>query len=114
TTASAQPASPPVVVPLPRILVIEDNRDGADSFAMLLRLFGYDVRVAYGGAEGVAAAKAEPPDAVLCDIGLPGMDGYAVAQALREDPATAGAVLIAISGHGSEADRQRSRQAGFV
>jgi CheY-like chemotaxis protein len=97
-----------------KVLVIEDNRDGADSLAVLLRLFGYDARVAYSGADGVAAAKLDPPDVVLCDLGLPQMDGYAVAAALRADPTTAGTGLVAVSGHGTDAERQRCAEAGFV
>jgi signal transduction histidine kinase/CheY-like chemotaxis protein len=97
-----------------KVLVIEDNRDGADSLAVLLRLFGYDARVAYSGQEGVSAAKADPPDIILCDLGLPGMDGYAVAAALKADAATADIQLVAISGHGMEAERQRCAEAGFV
>jgi CheY-like chemotaxis protein/anti-sigma regulatory factor (Ser/Thr protein kinase) len=114
TAAPAEPPAAPAAAAPPRLLVIEDNRDGADSLAMLLRLFGYDVCVTYTGPEGVAAAQAEPPDVVLCDLALPGMDGYAVARALRADPAMADTVLIAVSGHGGEADRQQSREAGFV
>ena len=67
-----------------RVLVVEDNRDTASSLKMLLNHSGFEVTVAFTGAEGVAAALASPPDAVLCDIGLPGLDGYAVARALRQ------------------------------
>jgi CheY-like chemotaxis protein len=97
-----------------KVLVIEDNRDGADSLAVLLRLFGFDVRVAYTGPDGVAAAKADPPNVVLCDLGLPGMDGYAVAAALRAEPTTAAVHMVAVSGHGSDVDRQRCLDVGFV
>ena len=92
---------------------IEDNRDAADSLRMLLQLLGHQVTVAYTGPEGVRLARQSLPDVVLCDIGLPGLDGYGVASELRRDPATAGAALIAITGYGQEEDRQRSRQAGF-
>jgi CheY-like chemotaxis protein len=104
----------PVAEPQAKVLVIEDNRDSADSLAVLLRLFGYDAGVAYTGANGLAAAKADPPDVILCDLGLPGLDGYAVAAALRADPTTAGARLVAVSGHGTEAERVRCTEAGFV
>ena len=97
-----------------RVLVIEDNRDAADSLVVLLRLFGFDVRVAYSGSDGIAAAQADPPDVILCDLGLPGLDGFAVAAALRPDPLTARVTMIAVSGHGSDADRHRSAEAGFV
>ncbi len=96
-----------------KVLIVEDNRDAADSLAELLRLFGYQVSVAYTGPEGVTAASEFHPEVILCDIGLPGLDGYAVAQHLRHDPLTASIRLIAVTGYGSEADRKRSRQAGF-
>ena len=96
-----------------RVLVVEDNRDAADSLAMLLRAYGYDVTVAYTGPDGVQAARQTKPDAVVCDVGLPGMDGYRVAQALRGDPATASSRLIALTGYAQEEDRRRAREAGF-
>jgi CheY-like chemotaxis protein len=96
-----------------RVLVVEDNRDSADSLRMLLELFGHDVAMAYTGPDGVDAARQTPPDVVLCDIGLPGMDGFAVATALRGNPATADVRLIAITGYGREEDVRRAREAGF-
>ncbi|MRG93088.1 ATP-binding protein [Polyangium spumosum] len=96
-----------------RILVIEDSRDTADIMQNLLRLLGYRVDVAYTGPEGIAAAERLAPDVVLCDLGLPDMDGYAVAKALRKSPATAGSYLIAQTGYGSAEDRRRARDAGF-
>jgi CheY-like chemotaxis protein len=96
-----------------RILVVEDNVDAAESLRMLLELFSYEVTVTHSGAAGVEVAHREQPDVVVCDIGLPGMDGFAVARALREDPLTAAARLIAVTGYGQEEDRQRAREAGF-
>jgi CheY-like chemotaxis protein len=96
-----------------KVVVIEDNRDTADSLQLLLVLQGHEVRVAYTGPEGLKAASEACPDVVLSDIGLPGLDGYAVAAALRREPATAQARLIAVSGYGAEEDRRRSREAGF-
>jgi CheY-like chemotaxis protein len=96
-----------------RVLVVEDNRDAADSLQMLLEVFGYEVSVAYTGPDGVAAAKEMRPDAVVCDIGLPGLSGYEVARALRRHPATAKARMIAVTGYGGEDDRRQSREAGF-
>lgn len=96
-----------------RVLVVDDNRDSADSMAMLLQLHGHEVRVAYDGLEGVRAALADAPDVVLCDIGLPGLDGFCVARALRDDPRTARARLIAITGYGTEQTRRMCREAGF-
>ena len=74
---------------------------------------GYDVRVAYNGLDGVQMAEEWPPDFVLCDIGLPGLDGYGVARALREHPATSRAHLVAVSAYGSDDARRRGREAGF-
>ncbi len=96
-----------------RILVVEDNRDSAESLRLLLQLFGHEVSVAYSGTEGVQAAKRLHPDVVLCDIGLPGMDGYGVVGELRRDPETATTPAIAVTGYGAEEDRRRSQQAGF-
>src|SRR5262249_16136105 len=89
------------------------HRDSAESLRMLLELAGYEVIVAHSGPEGVKAAKRATPAVVLCDIGLPGMDGFAVAEALRKDPFTAGARLIAVTGYGHEDDKRRALQAGF-
>ena len=96
-----------------RILVVEDKPDAAEMLRILLVLLGHEVAVAHTGPEGVEAARRGPPDVVLCDIGLPGLDGYGVARALRQDPATAGVRLIAVTGYGSDEDRRRSREAGF-
>jgi CheY-like chemotaxis protein/two-component sensor histidine kinase len=96
-----------------RILVVEDNRDSADTLRLLLELYGYEVTVAYNGPDGVKAAEERKPNIVLCDIGLPGLDGYGVARTLRRNPATAKAHMIAVTGYGSDADRCRSREAGF-
>ncbi len=97
-----------------RVLIVEDNEAAAESLRVLLELLGHEVRVASTGPEGLAVAHSWLPEVVLCDIGLPGgLDGFAVAAALRRDPATAKARLIAVTGYGSEQDRERARQAGF-
>lgn len=96
-----------------RVVVIEDNRATADSLRQLLDLSGHEVRVAYDGPTGVRACHDWPPDAVLCDIGLPGLDGYGVAIALREDPDTAQARMVAITAYDSDEARRRSREVGF-
>ena len=96
-----------------RILVVEDNRDSAETLQKLLELCGYSVAVAYSSKEGLESAARTPPDIVLCDIHLPDSDGYAFAEALRDNPKTAGARLIAVTGYGGEQDRRRSREAGF-
>ena len=92
---------------------MDDNADAADSLALLLQMDGHTVRVARSGPEGLDMARQWRPRALLLDLGLPGMDGYAVARALRADPATAGVVIIALSGYGQESDREKTRVAGF-
>jgi CheY-like chemotaxis protein len=96
-----------------RILVVEDNRDSADSLRLLLEFSGHEVAVAYSGHDGVQAAEQYQPDVVLCDIGLPGLDGYRVARKLRDNPTTAKARLIAVTAYGQDEARLRSHQAGF-
>jgi CheY-like chemotaxis protein len=97
-----------------RILVVEDNVDSADSLNLLLRLYGHEVQVARTGPTALEMASACRPDVVLLDIGLPGMDGYQVAQRLREKPEFKNVMLCALTGYTpSEADRQRHPQTGF-
>jgi CheY-like chemotaxis protein len=96
-----------------RVLIIEDNRATADSLRQLLDLRGHEVRVAYDGLAGLRAAWEWAPDVVLCDVGLPRLDGYGVAVALRQLPATARARLIAITAYCSDEARRRSAQVGF-
>lgn len=96
-----------------RILVVDDNVDSADSLAWLLRLSGHQTRIAYDGPSALEAAQSFHPQAVVLDLGLPGLDGFAVASRLREDPSTAGALLVAVSGYGQSEDLRRSREAGF-
>jgi PAS domain S-box-containing protein len=107
------PVSPSSVGKRKRILVIEDNRDSAESLRMLLDLSGYEVEVAYTGTTGVEAAARFRPHAVVCDIGLPELDGYGVARALRQRPDLAGARLIAVTGYGRSEDIEKARRAGF-
>jgi CheY-like chemotaxis protein len=83
------------------------------TLAMVVGLWGFEVRTAHTGTDGVEQARALRPEIVLCDIGLPGLDGYAVARALRGDAATRGARLIAITGYGSEEERAQAIAAGF-
>ncbi|MFK3740649.1 response regulator [Massilia sp. TN1-12] len=97
----------------PTILLIEDNDDGREMMATMLSSFGYPVLQARDGVEGVATALAQQPDVALVDIGLPGIDGYEVARRLRQDEATRGIRLIALTGYGLEEDQRRGLEAGF-
>lgn len=116
----AQKAEQPALAPDPssvdspplQVLVIEDNRDAADSMRDLLAWKGHAVVTAHTGTEGLEKARRFLPDVVICDIGLPEMDGYAVAKALRDDPATREVHLIMVSGYAQEEDVARSREAG--
>jgi len=96
-----------------RIVVIDDNEDAAESLAMLLRLKGHDVQIAFDGPSGLSLALSAVPDCVLVDIGLPGMDGYEVAKRLRSSNADGHTLLVALTGYSKDEDRTRSRQAGF-
>lgn len=113
------PASPPSQSPPQRenglkILVIEDNRDAAESLRVLLSLLGNKVEVAYDGVAGLDAARQFRPEVLVSDLGLPGdTDGYAVARAMRADPALSDVFLVALSGYGQDDDRRRAEDAGF-
>jgi PAS domain S-box-containing protein len=95
------------------VLVVDDNRDSADSLALLLRAFGYEASVVYDGPAAAQFAQKRSPDVILLDIGLPGMNGYEVAKQIRSDSKNNSMLLIAISGYGQETDRRRSEEAGF-
>jgi signal transduction histidine kinase/DNA-binding response OmpR family regulator len=96
-----------------RILVVDDNVDGAESLAVLLRVGGHDVRVAHDGPSALTVAAEHRPEVVLLDIGLPGLDGYEVARRMRREPDLENCLLIAITGYGRDEDRRRSLDAGF-
>ena len=97
-----------------RVLVIEDNVDAADTLRELLLMWGHEVELAHDGAAGVERARAFRPDVVLCDIGLPVMDGYAVARAIRAEPALASTLLVAVTGYALPEDLRRAEEAGFA
>lgn len=96
-----------------RILVVDDNRDAADSLGMLLRMMGNQVHTAHDGLEAVGAAATFQPDLVLLDIGLPKLNGYEVARRIRKQEGGADMILIALTGWGQEEDRRLSKEAGF-
>jgi PAS domain S-box-containing protein len=96
-----------------RVLIIEDDRDAAQSLREALELSEHRVEVAYDGEDGFECARTFRPEVVICDIGLPGMDGYDVARAFRADAALRGILLVALTGYGMPEDQARAAQAGF-
>ena len=96
------------------MLIVDDNRDAAESSSALLQAVGYETRVAYDGVAALAEVEAFHPEIVLLDIGLPGMDGLEVARRLGESESGRSALLVAVTGWGQEQDRQRSEEAGFA
>ena len=96
-----------------RVLIVDDNPDGAETMAMLLRGAGHEVEIAGDGDQAVSSARTFLPEAVLLDIGLPGKDGYQVAAELRSRPETRAALIIVVSGYGQEEDRRRAKAAGI-
>jgi CheY-like chemotaxis protein len=122
--ALAEPATEPAPEPaegLPapsangprRVLVVDDNVDSAESMAVLLRLYGHEVRLAHDGEAALKEARAFKPDVMFLDLSLPKMDGYEVARRLRLEPAMSGMTLVAMTGYGHEEERRRTREAGF-
>lgn len=96
-----------------KILVVDDNRDAADTLAMLLKLKKHRVHVCYRGREAVEAAVSLQPEVVLLDIGMPELDGYETCRLIRQQPGGNEMVLIALTGYGQEDDKRRSTEAGF-
>jgi len=96
-----------------RVLVVDDNRDAAETTALFLELAGHEVQVADDGVQALDGAAAFAPDVVVLDIGLPRMDGYEVARRLRTRPETRHALLIALTGYGQQSDRMLAKEAGF-
>jgi PAS domain S-box-containing protein len=96
-----------------RVLLVDDNRDSADTLAMLLKHLGTEVKIAYDGRSALDALRIYRPSLLLLDIGMPGMDGYDVARQVRQIPEFCDLVLIALTGWGQEEDRRRTKEAGF-
>jgi CheY-like chemotaxis protein len=96
-----------------RVLVVDDNVDTANSIAMLLREAGHDVDVAHDGHKALELARSARPEFVFLDLGLPGLDGFEVARALRREPGLQAVRIIAITGYGQEADRRKAQEAGI-
>ncbi|HEX6209328.1 MAG TPA: ATP-binding protein, partial [Methylomirabilota bacterium] len=119
--AIVQAAGPPAVAaaardvtaPARRVLIVEDGPDARESLRMLLEHAGHVVETAEDGPTGLAKLRAFRPEVALIDIGLPGLDGYALARLVRERPETSGIRLVAVTGYGQDDDRQRALAAGF-
>jgi two-component system CheB/CheR fusion protein len=119
----ALPAAPDEVTPAPppapdyqgraRVLLVEDHHDAAESLRMLLEVLGHHVRVGRDGGAALEMARANVPDVMLIDIGLPGMDGYEVARRIRQQPDLKRVVLVALTGYATVEDRQAAFAAGF-
>jgi CheY-like chemotaxis protein len=100
--------------PSRRILVVDDNADSADSLAMVLGLDGHEVRAVYTGGHAIEQAQRFKPEVMLVDIGLPDLDGYEVARRIRALPALQSVCLVAVTGYGQDADKERAFAAGFA
>ena len=105
-------AAPPAAAAR-RVLIADDNKDAADTLAMLLELAGHEVRVAHGGRAALTVAQTFRPDVALLDIGMPDLSGHEVARELRRTPWGAGICLIALTGWGGDDDRRRAIEVGF-
>jgi signal transduction histidine kinase len=111
--AASSAAAPPATVTRRRVLIADDNRDSAETLAMLLRVDGHEVAIAHDGSAALATFGGFAPDVVLLDIGMPGANGYEVAQRIRHSGPGAHIKLIAITGWGQESDKERAFAAGF-
>src|SRR5688500_19680681 len=107
------PVTPAAAARRFKILVVDDNHDSALSLAMMLSIMGHDTRTAHDGESAVSTAETFLPDVVLLDIGLPKLNGYEVAQRIREASWGASMYLIAVTGWGQDEDRQRSSEVGL-
>jgi DNA-binding response OmpR family regulator len=95
------------------ILIVEDNRDLAKGMSILLKYAGFEVETVHDGWEALRVSRARPPDAVLLDIGLPGLDGFQVSEAMRKEPDLKTVLIVAVSAYDQAAFPGRSKQAGF-
>jgi len=109
-----QPAAAPVKQATPlRVLIADDNADAAESLSMLMQMAGHTTLTANDGVAALAACAGFGPEVALLDIGMPGLNGYEVAQRLRADPASADMLLVALTGWGSPDNREQAQLAGF-
>jgi len=114
TSSTDEAGGPSASAVAPRILVVDDNADAANSLGRLLRLSGYQVSVAHDGPAALDQVTKFRPRVVLLDLGMPGMDGLETAARIREIPAGKDLSLIAVTGWGQDEDRERTGEAGFI
>jgi CheY-like chemotaxis protein len=112
-TSVMRAGSPPATARGRRVLVVEDSPDARQSLRLLLELAGHEVETSEDGPSGLAKLRDFRPDVALIDLGLPGLDGYAVARAVRQWPETRAIRLVAVTGYGQAEDRRRALAAGF-
>jgi CheY-like chemotaxis protein len=96
-----------------RVLIVDDNEQAAECLAVIVNLWGHDVRVVFQGSETIRSAREFRPDVILLDIGLPGVDGYSLARTIRGEPGLRDVMLVALTGFGLDEDRRRAAEAGF-
>jgi PAS domain S-box-containing protein len=113
TQSLAASAPPELPARRRRVLVADDNRDGAETLGLLLELAGHEVRIAHGGQAALAATRQLPPEIAIIDIGMPDLNGYELARAIRATDWGKSAVLVAITGWGQDGDKERAFEAGF-
>ena len=114
--SSPDKAAPDRLVPTDRprrVLIIDDNRDAADTMAAAIEICGHTAQAVYDGPGGLAAADRLRPDCILLDVGMPGMNGHQVARALRDNPAHSHCLIVAVTGWGQSQDRAMTRESGF-
>jgi CheY-like chemotaxis protein len=109
----ARPSRAELTVRALKVLVVEDNKDTAETLATILELWGHEVRLSFDGLGAIETAASFEPDIILSDIGLPGMNGYELARRLREQPSFGRVVLVAMSGYGQDEDKRRALESGF-
>jgi len=112
-TESSAAADVPRATSIKRVLVIDDNVDVAEMLAAYLQQIGYEVIQAHDGPAGLDEALQHQPGVIVCDLGLPGLDGYEIARTVRRAPHLRSSLLVAVSGYGESADREKARIAGF-
>src|SRR5262249_23277385 len=113
SASAPAPGPPPSAVQVDRALVVDDNFDVAESLTWALEGLAREIKMVHSGPAAIEAAGQWRPDIILCDLGMPGMDGYETCRRLRRLPGLENALIAAVSGYGSEDERKKSKEAGF-